>query len=137
MDRWILSRMSYAVDTVNEGFEKYNFPQATTALYNFWLYELCDVYLEYLKPVFQGGAADAVLTARHVLTTCLNVGLRLISPFMPFISEELYQRLPGAKEAPSICVARYPTSQMYGNLRDENLERDFEFVQKVYSTVRS
>ena len=45
--------MSYAVDTANEGFEKYNFPQATTALYNFWLYELCDVYLEYLKPVFQ------------------------------------------------------------------------------------
>jgi valyl-tRNA synthetase len=45
--------MSFAVDMVNEGFEKYNFPQATTALYNFWLYELCDVYLEYLKPVFQ------------------------------------------------------------------------------------
>ena len=45
--------MSFAVDMVNEGFENYNFPQATTALYNFWLYELCDVYLEYLKPVFQ------------------------------------------------------------------------------------
>ena len=45
--------MSFAVDMTNEGFESYNFPQATTALYNFWLYELCDVYLEYLKPVFQ------------------------------------------------------------------------------------
>ena len=45
--------MASAADTANEGLEKYNFPQATTALYNFWLYELCDVYLEYLKPVFQ------------------------------------------------------------------------------------
>ena len=53
MDRWILSRMACAVETCNDGIEKYNFPQATTALYNFWLYELCDVYLEYLKPVFQ------------------------------------------------------------------------------------
>lgn len=53
MDRWILSKLSSAVALCNEGFEQYNFPQATTALYNFWLYELCDVYLEYLKPVFQ------------------------------------------------------------------------------------
>ena len=68
---------------------------STTALYNFWLYDLCDVYLEYLKPVFQRGEGGAILTARHVLRACLDVGLRLISPYMPFISEELYQRLPG------------------------------------------
>jgi valyl-tRNA synthetase len=103
--------MSFAVDATNDGFEKYNFPQATTALHNFWLYELCDVYLEYLKPIFQCGAADSVLTARHVLTICLDTGLRLISPFMPFISEELYQRIPGQKEHPSISVSSYPTKQ--------------------------
>merc|ERR1712106_598910 len=90
----------------NIGFTEYNFPQATTALYNFWLYELCDVYLEYLKPVFQGPDSSAVLTARTVLYTCLDSGLRLISPFMPFISEELFQRLPrwSSKEPPSIMV---------------------------------
>ena len=53
MDRWILSRLSAAVATTNAGMESYNFPQATTALYNFWLYDLCDVYLETLKPIFQ------------------------------------------------------------------------------------
>jgi valyl-tRNA synthetase len=54
MDRWILSRLAVAVEACRGGFEAYNFPQATTALHNFWLYELCDVYLEYLKPIFQG-----------------------------------------------------------------------------------
>ena len=63
---------------------------------------MCDVYLELIKPVFwkaaeapQGSpAAEAAAAARTVLSTCLDVGLRLISPFMPFISEELWQRLP-------------------------------------------
>ena len=54
MDRWILSRLANAVELTNNGFRDYNFPQATSALYNFWLYDLCDVYLEYLKPIFSG-----------------------------------------------------------------------------------
>jgi len=137
MDRWILSRMAAAVDGANDGFKQFNFNASTTALYNFWLYELCDVYLEYLKPVFQKGDGGAILTARHVLRTCLDVGLRLISPYMPFISEELYQRLPGTKEAPSICVASYPTTTSCGQFRNEELEKEVEFVQKVNATVRS
>ena len=98
MDRWILSRLAFATNQCNEGFEQYNFPQATTALYNFWLYELCDVYLEYLKPVFASGTSDTIATAKTVLWYCLNYALRLISPFMPYISEELYQRLPRKNE---------------------------------------
>ena len=137
MDRWILSRMASAVESTNEGLQLYNFPQATTALYNFWLYDLCDVYLEYLKPVFQGGAPDAILTARNVLTICLDTGLRLISPFMPFISEELYQRLPGEKEHPSICVSPYPTNQDFKVYKNEKIEKDVKFVQKVVETIRS
>lgn len=45
MDRWILSRLTVAVDDANKGFQEYDFPLVTTAIYNFWLYELCDVYL--------------------------------------------------------------------------------------------
>ena len=72
MDRWILSRLASAVETTNEGLQLYNFPQATTALYNFWLYELCDVYLEYLKPLFATASPDVVATAKAVLYTCLG-----------------------------------------------------------------
>uniref|UniRef100_A0A8C4WJL3 Valine--tRNA ligase n=1 Tax=Gopherus evgoodei TaxID=1825980 RepID=A0A8C4WJL3_9SAUR len=100
IDRWILSRLSLAVELSDAGFRAYDFPGVTTAIYNFWLYELCDVYLECLKPVFAEGEAAAVVAARCTLYTCLDAGLRLLSPFMPFVSEELFQRLP--RRAPPV-----------------------------------
>lgn len=138
MDTWILSRLSHAVDACNRGFENYDFPTVTTACYNFWLYELCDVYLEYLKPVLQSGESDVVNAARSTLYTCLDTALRLISPFMPFISEELYQRLPrrGPGLPPSICVTPYPEVEEYP-WRHPGLEEAVEFVQRIIHAVRS
>jgi len=137
-DRWILSRLAHAVETCNAGFADYNFPQATTALYSFWLYDLCDVYLEYLKPIFQGSDSAAILTARHVLYSCLDGGLRLISPFMPFISEELFQRLPrwDKAEPPSIMVTRFPMLKEYP-FRNAVIEEEVKFVHKIAGVVRS
>jgi valyl-tRNA synthetase len=110
MDLWMLSRISAAVDQCNEGFQNYDFQMATTACHKLWLHDLCDVYLECLKPVFQSKDTEAVQTAKTVLYTTLHVGLRLLSPFMPFITEELFQRLPHipGENAPSICIAQYP-----------------------------
>lgn len=108
MDLWILSRLALAIDSANKGFETYEFAVATNASYNFWLYDLCDVYLECLKPVFNSGSDLAKASARRTLFTCLYNGLKLISPFMPFVSEELFQRLPRTDDVPSICVASYP-----------------------------
>ncbi len=139
MDRWILSRLAAAIQSCNEGFETYNFPQSTSALHHFWLYDLCDVYLEYLKPLFQRGSdARAIVTARNVLYACLDAGLRLISPFMPFVSEELYQRLPrmSAQAPPSIMVSKYPNVKEYP-YRNEKIEAEVELMQKVVATVRS
>ncbi|XP_053689629.1 valine--tRNA ligase [Sabethes cyaneus] len=138
IDRWILSRLSNCIDVSNKGFEKYEFAHATNACYNFWLYDLCDIYLECLKPVFQSGTDQAKSTARKVLYTCLNLGLKLLSPFMPFITEELYQRLPRADidEVASICVAPYPELATC-NWQDESLEKDFEFVQRTAKVIRS
>jgi len=138
MDRWILSRLAAAVDLTNSGFKDYNFPQATSALYNFWLYDLCDVYLEYLKPIFGGADTGAILTARTVLYTCLDTALRLISPFMPYVSEELFQRLPrwSSNEPPSITVTPFPTCQDTP-YRNVDIETDVELIQKIVGVVRS
>ena len=136
MDRWILSRLAFAATQCQEAFEQYNFPKATTALYNFWLYELCDVYLEYLKPLFASASAEVQATAKTVLHACLDNGLRLISPFMPYISEELFQRLRKAEDkasVKSICVHAYPKNLPY---RDEDIEKQVEFVQKISAVVR-
>ncbi|KAL3869903.1 hypothetical protein ACJMK2_042527 [Sinanodonta woodiana] len=138
MDLWILSRLSVAVEQSNKGFETYDFPTATTAVYNFWLYELCDWYLEYLKPILYGSDEDAKTVCRNVLYTCLDTGLRLIHPFMPFVSEELFQRLPRRtnNEPPSICVMPYPEVKQYP-WHNIELENDVEFVQNVVKSIRS
>lgn len=108
MDAWILSRLSATIEACNNGFEQYDFAAATSACYSFWLYDLCDVYLECLKPIFLTGTDDQKSAARKALFACLDLGLKLLSPFMPFITEELYQRLPRAETTPSICVTEYP-----------------------------
>ncbi|KAK3912795.1 Valine--tRNA ligase [Frankliniella fusca] len=137
MDLWMLSRVSAAVESCNQAFETYDFPMATSACYNLWLYDLCDVYLEYLKPVFQSGDEQKKLIAQQILHFTLHTGLRLLSPFMPFITEELFQRLPQCPdEAPSICVSPYPEVEKYV-WRNTEIESSVEFVQKIIHLIRS
>lgn len=138
MDTWILSRLSLAVESCNTSFENYELNGATTACYNFWLYDLCDVYLESLKPVFASNNIDKIETVQNILFYCLDTGLRLLSPFMPFITEELYQRLPHSDitRYPSISVALYPETIKY-SWRDLKIENEFEIVQKIVHSIRS
>ncbi|XP_016841335.1 valine--tRNA ligase isoform X2 [Nasonia vitripennis] len=137
IDLWMLSRVSYAAQVCDDGLGQYDFNSATTACYNLWLYDLCDVYLECLKPVFQSGTEQQKQAAQRVLFKTLDVGLRLLSPFMPFITEELYQRLPRKNLVyPSICVSPYPTASECP-WRNEQLEKDIDFAQKVIRSVRS
>ncbi|WAR22740.1 SYVC-like protein [Mya arenaria] len=138
MELWILSRLSYAVDTCKTGFEKYDFQLATSAIYNFWLYELCDWYLENIKPIIYGSDAEAKVVCQDVLYTCLDVGLRLLHPFMPFVTEELYQRLPRRSDSvpPSICVTPYPVPQDFP-WRNIKLEEEVDFIVKIVKSVRS
>uniref|UniRef100_A0A8C1RWU6 valine--tRNA ligase n=1 Tax=Cyprinus carpio TaxID=7962 RepID=A0A8C1RWU6_CYPCA len=138
-DRWILSRLSAAVALCDSGFQAYDFPTITTAIYNFWLYELCDVYLESVKPVLSRTDSEGQKQAdicRQTLYTCLEVGLRLLSPIMPFVTEELFQRLPRRRaqdSPPSICVTPYPeTSEVSRGQRSS-----MEFVMSVVKTIRS
>uniref|UniRef100_F6UIU8 valine--tRNA ligase n=1 Tax=Ornithorhynchus anatinus TaxID=9258 RepID=F6UIU8_ORNAN len=111
-DRWILSRLAEAVGQSHRGFRDYDFPAVTTAQYSFWVYELCDVYLvEGGSPGLLGGRGQEVTPLLSpTLYTCLDVALRLLSPFMPFVTEELFQRLPrrGPNDPPSLCVTPYP-----------------------------
>jgi len=142
MDKWILSCLANAVSMCNTAFEEYDLPKATTAIYNFWLYELCDVYLEAVKPVFQTLSDESSATAaRAVLATCIDAGLKLISPFMPYISEELWQRLPRPESvkqtlSPSICIARYPSVEEFGVWRNETLEEEYKMVFRIIGSIR-
>lgn len=154
VDLWILSRLAQTIEIVDKSFASYEFASATQAAYSFWLYDLCDNYLECLKPTFFSDDEAKKTTARTVLYTCLDLGLRLLSPFMPFITEELFQRLPRCnQEIASISVAPFPGNFFWTNFRlklrffyleieqfnykNEKIEKDFEFVQKVAKAIRS
>uniref|UniRef100_A0A1I8BHA2 Valine--tRNA ligase, mitochondrial n=1 Tax=Meloidogyne hapla TaxID=6305 RepID=A0A1I8BHA2_MELHA len=136
-DRWILSRLSRCVADCNLGFNNYNFRQLTTALYQFWYYEFCDVYLESAKPVFAASQAVEngnlqIAIVCHILYHCVDTFLRLAAPIMPFITEELWQRLPKRKDemAKSICVAEYPQPEQY-SFYDEEAESNAELIRKI------
>ncbi|EFN82871.1 valine--tRNA ligase [Harpegnathos saltator] len=134
---WMLSRISYAAKTSNEAMAQYDFALATSICHNLWLYELCDIYLEYLKPIFQSEDNAAKLAAQKVLFKTMDVALRLLSPFMPFITEELYQRLPRKEQIhPSICISPYPNVAECP-WRNYEIEEDVEFMQKIIKNIRS
>ena len=110
-DKWILTRLSALIAKTNDQFERYDFGYMMQALYDFWLKDLADNYIEAVKPVMQGEDKAAKLAAQNTLFICLDQGLRLLHPTMPYITEELFQRLPHElKDKPeSICIAAYPT----------------------------
>lgn len=109
--QWILSVLNKSIDKTVKALEGYQFSDATTALHSWWLYELCDVFIEVIKPTMFGNDEAAKKATRDTLWLCLDTGLRLLHPFMPYLTEELWQRLPqqeGSQAKVSICVADYP-----------------------------
>jgi valyl-tRNA synthetase len=107
-ERWILSRLSRTAAEVNARFETFRFDEACNRLYHFFWGDLCDWYIELCKPALTGEAPRP--RAGDVLLTVLDRALRLLHPVMPFLTEEVWQRLPGheAIHPETICLAPYP-----------------------------
>ena len=114
-DLCILSKLNKVIKEVNKYIEDYTFGLATNAIHSFFIYDVCDTYLELMKPVFYDLSEEnkgKMYCAKMTLFTVLEQFLRLIHPFMPFVSEELWQRLPFLNKMTSvrsIMIASYPT----------------------------
>lgn len=137
VDKWIITRLSKLINATNDQFEKFKFGEMIMGLFDFWLKELADVYIEALKPVMKGTDEEAKKAARNSLFKCLDFGLRLMHPTMPYLTEELYQRLPHRKDQvfESICIAEFPSSlQSYD---DENVEEQLKTLMTVVKAFRS
>jgi len=109
-EKWILSTLSETARDVNKHFEEFNFGLAMSTLHDFWLHKLCDVYLEAAKPSLQGKTDPKITNAaQNALYKCLYAGLCLLHPAMPFLTEELYQRLPAPElRVDSIILTQFP-----------------------------
>lgn len=138
MDTWILSRLARTAHECERGFLTRELPLVAHALRHFWLHNLCDVYLEAVKPVLS--LSPRPPGPPQVLFSCADVGLRLLAPLMPFLAEELWQRLPprpGGSPAPSISVAPYPSARSLEHWYQPDLERRFSRVQEAVQALRA
>ena len=143
-DAWILSRLAEAVELVDQQLKAYQIAAAAETIYTFWYKELCDVYLEAIKPIMQlDGSSIANAATKHatqtVLHACLDYGLRLLHPFMPFVTEELYHRLQLLCGEPrsTIMNASYPVPGAITALRSSYAEEAMEILFKVSGSIRS
>jgi valyl-tRNA synthetase len=134
VERWILSRLNAATRDVNKHLSAFRFDEAASTLYQFFWHELCDWHIEMVKPVLLGkhGTDDDRKRAKRVLLEVLDRSLRLLHPFMPFVTEEIWQKLGGIE--PSIMVAPYPIGE---DLDDSEAERLIRAVQAMITTVRN
>ncbi len=131
-DRWILSRSLMAIEETTAHLERYRFSDAALSVYGFIWRDYCDWYVELIKSRL-AGKAEAGSSARLVASYVLSVALRLLHPFMPFISEELWQRCFPSRG--SIVRADWPHT--LPGLRDRVAEYDMEKLQGVIKAVRN
>ena len=138
-DRWILSRLNNVTSEVSTGLDEYRFNDAAGALYRFIWHELCDWYLEAVKPALYGNAGDKRQTVtQQVLARVLKDTLVLLHPFAPFISEEIWHKLPNRNG--SIMEAAFPdmaTDYAETVVPDPEAEAEMDLVTGIISAVRN
>ena len=128
-DRWILSRLAFASQAITNGIENFSFQDSIASAYSFAWNEFCDWYLEAVKERLRDG--DAV--AQDVAYLCLDNLFRMLHPFMPFVTEELWSRLPGDRDF--IMRAAWP--DLEGRFTDTDAEDTFGQVMTLVEEIRA
>ncbi|QUX97444.1 valine--tRNA ligase [Marinomonas sp. CT5] len=138
-DKWIISRLQHAEEAVNRAFDTHRFDLASQALYEFMWHEYCDWYLELSKPVlWDENATAAQLTGtRRTLVRVLEAFLRLAHPMMPFLTEEIWQRVAplAGIEGETVMMGEYPMAN--DEKKDAQAEADVEWLKGVIEGVRN
>ncbi|WLR53281.1 valine--tRNA ligase [Bacillus tianshenii] len=132
-DKWVLTRLNETIEGVTTMVEKYEFGEAGRLLYNFIWDDVCDWYIEMAKLPLYGEDEAAKKTTRSVLAYVLDNTMRLLHPFMPFITEEIWQHLPTKGE--SITVADWP--QVQADHTDEEASAEMRLLVDIIRSVRN
>ena len=127
-DRWILSRLQQAIELTTGGIEEYAFQRSIEAVYDFAWHEFCDWYLEAVKARLKDGDPSARATSLHVLDNLF----RLLHPFMPFVSEELWHRLPGQRD----FLVRQSWPELDPRFRAAAAEESFASLARLVEEIR-
>jgi len=132
-DKWMLSKLNTLAKDVCENFDKFELGIAASKIYDFIWDTYCDWYIELTKPRLNGDDAAASISAQKVLLYALTEVLKLLHPFMPFITEEIYQALP--HKAASIMISEFPKYQ--AELAFPEDEQNFEIIMAAIKAIRA
>jgi valyl-tRNA synthetase len=137
-DQWIIYKLAEVTKTVEECLEAERFSDAASALYHFVWYQFCDWYIEFTKPILNGHNIEERAATQLVLAQVLNRIMRLMHPFTPFITEEIYSKLPIKGEA--CIIDQYPNlrnDREWLTLGSEQAAHEIDLVKEVISAVRN
>ncbi len=134
-DRWLLSRLNKVTAETEAALTAYQFGEASSVLYQFLWGEFCDWYIELSKSALYGDDDAAKTSTRAVLVFALDQVLRLLHPFMPFLTEEIWQKLPIQRSVESICVASYPVFDP--RLDDPAAEAEMKPITQAIDGIRA
>jgi valyl-tRNA synthetase len=133
-DRWIKHKLNHTVADVTRFLNEYRFNDAAARIYYFIWHEFCDWYLELIKPLLYGNnSSDSKLGAQHTMLLVLKSSMKLLSPFMPFVTEEIWHKLPG--DEGSLMVSQFPSED--DNLNDEEAVKHMGVIMDVITRIRN
>ncbi|MFP4560840.1 MAG: valine--tRNA ligase [Thiohalorhabdus sp.] len=136
-DRWIVSRLQRTEAEVAEAMAAYRFNDAAHTVYDFIWHSYCDWYLELVKPALNGDDAAAAESARRTMIRVLEASLRLLHPFMPFITEEIWQKVAPLAGKAGATIMRQPYPEADEGRMDSDAEAEFEWLEAFVGAVRS
>jgi valyl-tRNA synthetase len=134
-DRWLFAQLAETVKTVNEGLAHYRFHEAAQRVYQFFWGDFCDWYIEWVKPELQNADRDRATVAWKNLFAGFEAALRLLHPFMPFLTEELWHQLPQKAGAKSIALDSYPEPQ--DSWINVEAVKEFSLIQEIVQSLRT
>jgi valyl-tRNA synthetase len=132
-DRWILTRLGQVAEEITQAIEGFHFNDAANLCYHFIWHEFCDWYLEMAKQGLYGKDRDLKESTKAVAQKVLMGALKLLHPFMPFVTEEIWEKLPGTEG--SIMIARFPEASDY--IKDENALKEMNLLMGVITGIRN
>lgn len=130
---WLLSKLQKLIPEITSMLEHYRFNDAAKTLYEFFWHEFCDWYLEMLKPILKRGDKKINQNICSVMTQGMTTLLKLLHPFIPFITEELYQRLSHSKK--TLIISNWPTREK--GLIKEDIEKEFAILKEIIMALRN
>jgi valyl-tRNA synthetase len=134
-DAWMFARLEGTIELVNDALTNYRFHEAAQGAYQFFWGDFCDWYIEWVKPELQSADRERATVAWKNLFAAFDAALRLLHPFMPFLTEELWHQLPQRHSAKSIALHNFPVA--HASWKNKVAEEEFALIQEVITALRN